>query len=88
MAVTLESWEPVGVIRMEARPSPVAVTPQTWAPQPRAAEPPVTSYVTVTPPAGERSGPRAVTVNGVGTPMGTWPEGAARRVRASPEPES
>ena len=44
--------------------------------------------MTVTPPAGVRSGPSAVTVKGMGVAMGTVLEGAVTRVSASPVPES
>jgi hypothetical protein len=73
-----------------ARPSPVAVTVHVGRPQPRVAVPLATVKITETPPAALRFGPRAMTVNGSGTPMGIVPMGslALIRVSASPEPES
>ena len=73
---------------MDAMPSPVATVAHNAAPQERVAFPLTTAKVTVTPGAGARSGPRAVTVNGMGTPIGTVLAGAVLRVSESPVAES
>src|ERR1019366_7477864 len=87
-AATVDQLLPVAVTFMVARPSPVAVTAQVAWPHARVAVPATTVNKTVTPAARVWSAPRAVTVNGVGTPMGTVFMGAVTRVNVSLEPES
>jgi hypothetical protein len=84
----MEAVEVGAVTLIVALPSPVVVIEQTTRPQPRVALPLITSKVTVTLPAGVRFGPRAVTVKGIGTPIGTVLAGAVFKVRESPVPES
>ena len=86
--MTTEKPADGAVTFMVAMPSPVEETEHVADPQARVALPLATVKETVTPPAGARVGERAVTVNGMGTPMGTVPAGALFRVSESPLPES
>src|SRR3569833_2078630 len=76
------------VIPMVANPSPVEGTEQMVDTQARVALPLATVNVMVTPTAGASEGARAVTVNGIVSPIGIVPEGAVLRVSESPSPES
>src|ERR1700733_8217717 len=75
-AVTIEAAAEGAVMFIVATPSPVAAMEQDAAPQERVAFPLTPVKVTVTPPAGTRSGERAVTVKGMGTPIGMVLDGA------------
>jgi hypothetical protein len=87
-AMTTDEPAAGAVMSVLAMPSPVAVTEQVIAPHPSVAFPLETAKVTVIPPAGASEEESAVTVKGMGTPMGIVPEGALFRVSESPVPAS